>query len=150
MNEEYLQIEIYLRESRASLIAQLVKNQPARQETPTWFPGQDHLLEKGKATHSSILTWRIPWTTVHVKKKDKLDGFLSSCYAAPLQDPLEQNRCPVAPRSGMQVHTPGVIPSKPRIFLTDLGSLELSSRGKGTEKTCVWRWLCLSRSQSQG
>ena len=47
------------------------------------------------------------------KKKDKLDGFLSSCYAAPLQDPLEQNRCPVAPRSGMQVHTPGVIPSKP-------------------------------------
>ena len=84
------------------------------------------------------------------KKKDKLDGFLSSCYAAPLQDPLEQNRCPVAPRSGMQVHTPGVIPSKPRIFLTDLGSLELSSRGKGTEKTCVWRWLCLSRSQSQG
>ena len=84
------------------------------------------------------------------KKKDKLDGFLSSCYAAPLQDPLEQNRCPVAPRSGMQVHTLGGIPSKPRIFLTDLGSLELSSRGKGTEKTCVWRWLCLSRSQSQG
>ena len=69
------------------------------------------------------------------KKKDKLDGFLSSCYAAPLQDPLEQNRCPVAPRSGMQVHTLGGIPSKPRIFLTDLGSLELSHRAKGVEQT---------------
>ena len=36
----------------------------------------------------------------------------------------------VAPRSGMQVHTPGGIPSKPRIFLTDLGSLELSCIGR--------------------
>ena len=35
----------------------------------------------------------------------------------------------------MQVHTPGVIPSKPRIFLTDLGSLELSHRAKGVEQT---------------
>ena len=45
-----------------SLIAQLVKNLPAMQETPVRFLGQEDLLEKGKATHSSILAWRIAWT----------------------------------------------------------------------------------------
>ena len=38
-----------------SLIAQLVKNLPAMQETLFLFPGQEDPLEKGKATHSSIL-----------------------------------------------------------------------------------------------
>ena len=86
----------------ASLVAWLVKNLPAMQETPVQFLGQEDLLEKGqvnhssilgfpdgsadkesackvgrpgfdpwvwkiplekgKATHSSILSWRIPWT----------------------------------------------------------------------------------------
>ena len=43
-------------------MAQLVKNPPAMQET--WVPSLDweDPLEKGKATHSSILAWRIPWT----------------------------------------------------------------------------------------
>ena len=40
---------------RASLVAQLVKNLPAMQKTPVWFLGQEDLLEKGKAIHSSIL-----------------------------------------------------------------------------------------------
>ena len=62
------------------LIAQLVKNLPAMQETPVQFLGQEDPLqyswasetwvplgwvdplEKGMATHSSILAWRIPWT----------------------------------------------------------------------------------------
>ena len=39
----------------ASLIAQLVKNPPAMQETPVQFLSQEDPLEKGKATHSSIL-----------------------------------------------------------------------------------------------
>ena len=47
---------------RASLIAQLVKNPPAMQETPVRFLGWEDPLEKGKATHSSIPAWRIPWT----------------------------------------------------------------------------------------
>ena len=38
------------------IIAQVVKNLPAMQETPVWFPGQEDLLEKEKATHPSILT----------------------------------------------------------------------------------------------
>ena len=42
-------------------MAQSVKNSPARQETPVRSLGQEDLLEKGMATHSSILVWRIPW-----------------------------------------------------------------------------------------
>ena len=47
---------------RASLIAQLVKNLPAMQETQVQFLGREDPLEKEMATHSSILAWRIPWT----------------------------------------------------------------------------------------
>ena len=46
----------------ASLVAQLVKNLLAMQETWVRSLGWEDLLEKGKATHSSILAWRIPWT----------------------------------------------------------------------------------------
>ena len=46
----------------ASLIAQLVKNPPAMQDTPVQFLGQEDPLEKGQATHSSILAQKIPWT----------------------------------------------------------------------------------------
>ena len=45
----------------ASLVAQLVKNLPAVQETWVQSLGREDPLEKGKATHSSILVWRIPW-----------------------------------------------------------------------------------------
>ena len=47
--------------SWASLVAQLVKNPPAMQETWVWSLGWEDHLEKGKATHSNILVWRIPW-----------------------------------------------------------------------------------------
>ena len=46
----------------ASLVAQLVKNLPTMRETWVWSLGSEDPLEKGKATHSSILAWRIPWT----------------------------------------------------------------------------------------
>ena len=46
----------------ASLMAQLVKNLPAMQETWVRLLGWEDPLEKGKATHSSIPAWRIPWT----------------------------------------------------------------------------------------
>ena len=45
----------------ASLVAQIVKNLPAIQETWVRFLGQEDPLEKGMATHCSILAWRIPW-----------------------------------------------------------------------------------------
>ena len=54
-----LQIGYTLQYSWASLVAQLVKNPPAMQETWVWSLGWEDPLEKGKATHSSILAWRI-------------------------------------------------------------------------------------------
>ena len=46
----------------ASLVAQMVKNLPAMQETQAQSLGLEDPLEKGMANHSSILAWRIPWT----------------------------------------------------------------------------------------
>ena len=50
------------------MASQMIKNLPAIQET--WVPsmGQKDPLEKGMATHSSILAWRIPWTVHGVTK----------------------------------------------------------------------------------
>ena len=47
---------------RASLVAQTVKSLPVMQETWVQSLGREDLLEKGMATHTSILAWRIPWT----------------------------------------------------------------------------------------
>ena len=49
-------------ETWASLVAQMVKNLPAVQETQVQSLGWEDSLEKEMATHSSILAWRIPWT----------------------------------------------------------------------------------------
>ena len=46
----------------SSLVTQTVKNLPTIQETQVQFLSQEHPLEKGVATHSSILAWRIPGT----------------------------------------------------------------------------------------
>ena len=46
----------------ASLVAQMVKNLPAMQETQVWLLDQEDPLEKWMATYSSILLWRILWT----------------------------------------------------------------------------------------
>ena len=60
----------------ASLVVQMVKNSPAMQETWVQSLGWEDSLEEGMATHSGILTWRIPmdrgvwWATIHgVSKK---------------------------------------------------------------------------------
>ena len=51
-----------LQYSWASLVAQLIKNPPTTQEPWVQSLGWEDPLEKGMATHSSILAWRIPWT----------------------------------------------------------------------------------------
>ena len=51
-----------LGQHRASLIAQVVNKLPAIQETRVQFLGHEDPLEKGKATRSSVLAWKIPWT----------------------------------------------------------------------------------------
>ena len=58
--EEYL--KKLWRTLRASLVAQLVKNLPAVQETRVRSLGWEDPLEKEMATHSSILAWKISWT----------------------------------------------------------------------------------------
>ena len=55
-------IYIALTQYRASLGVQMVKNSPAVQEMQVRSLGQEDPLEKEMATHSSILTWKIPWT----------------------------------------------------------------------------------------
>ena len=60
-----LQLKINLKnciDLGASLVAHMVENLPVVQETRVWSLGQEDSLEKGMATHSSILVWRIPWT----------------------------------------------------------------------------------------
>ena len=66
-----------LQYSWASLVILLVKNLSAMQETWVGSLGWEDPLEKGKATHSSILAWRIPWTTVHgvAKSRTRLSDF---------------------------------------------------------------------------
>ena len=100
----------------ASLIAQLVKNLPAMWETRVpWFKwvrslGQENPLEKGMATHSSILAWRISWTEepgwlspwVH-KESDTTERlhfhFSLSCIGEGHGNPL-QCSCLENPRDG--------------------------------------------------
>ena len=57
-----------LQYSWASLVAQLVKNLPAMQEIPVQFLSQEDPLEKGMATHASILglAWRLSWKRIHL------------------------------------------------------------------------------------
>ena len=54
-------LEFLIHLSMASLVAQMVKNLPAKQETWVRSLGQDDLLEEEMANHSSILARRIPW-----------------------------------------------------------------------------------------
>ena len=60
-----------------SLVAQPVKNPPAMWETWVLSLGWEDPLEKGRATHSSILAWRIPWTIAHgvAKSRTRLSDF---------------------------------------------------------------------------
>ena len=60
MDFNHLHFNIFPRKS--FLVAQTVKNLPAMQETWVWSLGQKDPLEKGMATHSNILAWRIPCT----------------------------------------------------------------------------------------
>ena len=67
----------------ASLVAQLLKNPPAMQETSVRSLGWEDLLEKGKATQSSILAWRIPWTAESMGSQSwiRLSNFLKKAMA---------------------------------------------------------------------
>ena len=60
--KEFKIFDLCLAMKRASLVAQLVKNPPAVQETLVQFLGWEDPLEKGVTTYSNILAWTTPWT----------------------------------------------------------------------------------------
>ena len=66
-----------LQYSWSSLVAQLVNNLPAMRETRIPSLGWEDPLEKGKATHPSILAWRIPWGHKELDMTERLS--LSFC-----------------------------------------------------------------------
>ena len=78
---------------QASLMAQTVKNLPAMWETRVWSLGREDPLEKEMATHSSILTWKIPWTEEPGRlqsmgsKRVGHDWATSLCFSRPYVTP---------------------------------------------------------------
>ena len=74
-------------------MAQLVKNPPAMWETWVQSLGWEDALEKGKATHSSILAWRIPWTVESTSRKesDTTEQLSLSLYGILTHPPQEKH-----------------------------------------------------------
>ena len=62
-------------------MAQLVKNAPVMPETSVRSLGWEDPLEKGKATHSSILAWRIPWAIQSMRSERVGRDFHFHCKA---------------------------------------------------------------------
>ena len=85
-----------LQYSWASLVDQLIKNPSATWETWVGSLGWEDPLEKGKAAHSSVPAWRIPWTVFHVVAKSRTQ--LSDFH---LHDP-QRLGCPCSPTSRFQ------------------------------------------------
>ena len=82
--------------SWASFVSQLVKNPPAVRETWVQSVCWEDSLENGKATHSSILTWRIPWTVLSqglTKSQTWLSHFHFHCILATGQGNLFEAFC---------------------------------------------------------
>ena len=58
----YLYLQLTFIQGQTALVAQMVKNLPAMQETQVQSLGEENPLEEEMATHFSILAWEIPWT----------------------------------------------------------------------------------------
>ena len=69
----------------ASLVAQMVKHLPAMQETGVQSLGQEDLLEKEMATHSSILAWKILWS-------EELQQYVNPCELPDVQTEFRKSR----------------------------------------------------------
>ena len=90
---EILYLHACLQEG-ASLIAQLVKNPPAMQETPVRPLGWEDPLEKGPATHSNILAWRTPglYRPWGHKESDRTEQF-SLSFGLPCGSAGKESTC---------------------------------------------------------
>ena len=81
---------------RPSLVAQMVKNPPATQETLFQSLSWEDPFEEGMATHCSILVWRIPWTeepgraTVHsIEKLDRTEATEHACVHSQIKKKIK-------------------------------------------------------------
>ena len=109
----------------ASLVAQLVKNLPVWE---TWVRslGWEDPLEKGKATHSSILAWRIPWTVESMELQRVGHNWATFTFTGrPRIKNLPSNEGNMALISGQGTKIP---------HATEQGSLPATAR------VCVSRW----------
>ena len=89
--------------SRASLVAQLVKNSPVMQDTSVWSLGWEDPLEKRTATQSSILAWKIysPWSH---KESDMIERHsLSYCFKIFMQNYIWEHFTIVEDRSSIYI-----------------------------------------------
>ena len=89
--------------SRASLVAQLVKNLPVMQDTWVWSLGWEDPLEKRTATQSSILAWKIysPWSH---KESDMIERLsLSYCFKTFMQNYIWEHFTIVEDRSSVYI-----------------------------------------------
>ena len=78
-------LEFLIHLSMASLVAQMVKNLPAKQETWVRSLGQEDLLEEEMANHSSILAQRIPWIEGYIpwgSKESDMTERVSTYYTS--------------------------------------------------------------------
>ena len=78
-------------------MVKMVKNPPGMQETQVRFLGREDPLEKGMATHTSILPWRTPWTeeagslqSLGSQELDTLSAFLFSYQELPAETTCEE------------------------------------------------------------
>jgi len=89
--------------SRASLVAQLVKNSPVMQDTSVWSLGWEDPLEKRTATQSSILAWKIysPWSHKESDMTERLS--LSYCFKIFMQNYIWEHFTIVEDRSSIYI-----------------------------------------------
>ena len=85
---ESVALSLSLTGARVSLVAQTVKNLPAIRETWVRSLSREDPLEKRKATHSSILAWRIPWTIWGCKESDTTERLSLQLVSAVLDTVL--------------------------------------------------------------
>ena len=85
---ESVALSLSLTGARVSLVAQTVKNPPAMRETWVRSLSREDPLEKRKATHSSILAWRIPWTIWGCKESDTTERLSLQLVSAVLDTVL--------------------------------------------------------------
>ena len=146
-----------LQYSWASLVAQLVKDLPAMWETWVRSLGWEDLLEKAKATHSSILAWRIPWIIHGVAKSWT---WLSTFHCTSLHFKLNNSlltKCSFqkAIENINSLHLPRMcVCSVPQLCLTlsglmDFGSLDSSDHGILQARILVWVVISYSWKLSQ-